>query len=183
MKTAEEFLNETYAVLQHRCNVRLLELISKMPKREALTIGEQDFFVFTGKVDKEKVYLPMPRNELPKPCFKCSDEMLEFYRCFDGLREKAPNRSGAFCLWKDVITFSKSGWGITHGTKEMAEAPIIFDAANGDCIIMNSKGAFIWFNHEEGVFQEFAKSFGEMLTKYVEYRSIGDGHPFDFFGR
>lgn len=202
MKTIDAYLGETEKVLRYDCNRKLLAYLTSFPKRAAkkylvttdfvIENGKpvwkkesREFFVFRGTTTRDEMFLPRKVPILKKPSFDCGPELSEFYQFFDGLREEAPNTSGYFYPTDQIADdFGLEDHLVKAKDKTAVKGrPVVFNATNGDQIVITKDGKWVWFNHEEGKLIKIADSFPEFLDKYLAYRSVGDGRPFDSFGR
>jgi hypothetical protein len=183
MKTTDtiEALQRT---LKHKCNLEVLNYLTTFKTRRKVTIGGQQFLSFVGNIERDTMFLPISKRSRPSSLVRCSDEMLEFYSAFDGLREQRPPMSGHFARCARIETLGE----ILEvedfpAFRKYGDRPIIFSAANGDQLIQTSDGSFAWCGHEESKQKKVASDFAKLLAKYMAYRRVGDGRPFDSYGR
>lgn len=160
--------------IQHACNLRLLDFLAAFPrKRVRRHVGGEYFELMADWGD---FYLPVNPSAANEPPFPSSAEQREFYQLFDGLRESAPGHSGHFLRASEIERFEFTD-PVFNGL------PVVFRTAAGDPLLMNSQGNFYWWSHEGDGFKLCAMTFSDLIEQYVEYSSVGDGHPFDFYGR
>ena len=202
MKTIDAYLGETEKALRHDCNRQLLAYLASFPKRvvKKYTVTTdfvvkngkpvwkkeaREFFVFKGTNPRDEMFLPKKEPIPKKTVFDCGPELKEFYQFFDGLREEDPNTSGYFYPAEQISADCElEDWLITAKDKAAVKGrPVVFNGATGDQIVLTKSGQWVWFSHEEGILKEIADSFPGFLSKYLAYRSVGDGRPFDSFGR
>jgi len=69
------------------------------------------------------------------------------------------------------------------GMQKYADCPIAFSGTSGDQVIQTSDGKFAWCVPEEGKVKRLTADFAGLLERYVKHRRVGDGHPFDSYGR
>ena len=183
MKTPD-ILEEIRPTLKHDCNLELLDFLAAFEGRRKLTIGGQQFLSFVGSSDRDTMFLPIGKRSVPDTRIRCSDEMREFYSAFDGLRERKPPTTGYFVPCAHVVAVAdKLEPEDFPGLRKFAECPIIFSATNGDQMILTPAGKFAWCVVGEDKVTKAASSFAELLQSYVAYRRVGDGRPFDSYGR
>ena len=179
MKSAEKFIQRTRSKLTHKCNLAMLDLLARYPRKQVAEFEGKQFLDF-GE-ESGGLLLPLPRRSA-KPRFDCADEMVEFYDAFDGLRESDPGCCGHFVSCREVCPlWQLSSYVVKDEPK--ASLRVIFVALNGDLMTMNSQGAFQWHRLHDGSFSRYAPDFAAFLTKYIRFRSKQDGFPFDSFGR
>ncbi len=179
-----DVLDEIRPTLQHKCNVALLDFLAGFNARRQVTIGGQTYLRFLGSRDRDTMFLPLGERGASAPIFSCSHEMREFYSAFDGLREAEPPTCGHFVSCREVGTVGEEfDTQIFVSFRRYADCPIVFVATNGDQMIQTQEGGFVWCVHSEGAVREAANSFARLLSNYIAYRSIGDGWPFDSYGR
>jgi len=183
MKTTD-ILEEIRPTLKHRCNLGLLDLLASYKSRRKVTIGGQQCLSFVGSSDRDCMLLPLGKRGVPHARIRCSAEMREFYSAFDGLRERKPPTSGYFVPCARVMAVGdKLDAEDFPGFRKYADCPIGFAATNGDQMIQTSDGKFAWCVVSENKVRKVAPSFASLLDSYVVYRRVGDGRPFDSYGR
>ena len=97
------------------------------------------------------------------------------------MRERKPPSTGHFVPCAQAVAIGdKLDADDFPGFRKYA---IIFAAANGDQMIQTTDGKFAWCVVGEGKLKKVADSFARLLSIYVSFRSVGDGHPFDSYGR
>jgi hypothetical protein len=130
------------------------------------------------------MFLPLAKRKAPSVAFNTSQELLEFYSAFDGLREEQPPMAGNFVPAAEVVNVGKVLEPEDFPAfKKYSPCPIIFEATNGDQLIQTGDGKFLWCDVGEGKTRNVADSFPQFIKKYVKYRAVGDGQPFDSYGR
>jgi hypothetical protein len=183
MKTSD-ILEEIRPTLKHDCNLALLGFLAGFTARRKVTIGGQSFMSFIGRSDRDTMFLPIGKRGLPDQRIRCPDEMREFYAAFDGLRERKPPTTGYFVPCARIaLVGDKLDAEDFPGLSAYAACPIIFAATNGDQLIQTPDGKFAWCVVGEGKVKKAASSFAGLLENYIAYRSVGDGRPFDSYGR
>jgi len=183
MKTTD-ILEDIRPTLKHQCNLGLLDFLGSFKTRRKVTIGGQQYLSFVGGNDRDCIFLPLSKRGVPDARIRCSDEMREFYSAFDGLRERKPPTSGYFVPCAQVVTVGDELDAEDFpGFRKYAGCPIVFAATNGDQMIQTSDGKFAWCAVSENKVKKVAGSFGSLLESYVTYRRVGDGRPFDSYGR
>jgi len=106
-----------------------------------------DFFLTTGHRSKQ-VKDVIGDFEPPSASFE------EFMRMFPGLRKSWPGQSGAF-IHDDFSRFAENIWleGLVEEEVEeygeWIDAVCLYDALNGDILLMQEDGRTGWFFHEE----------------------------------
>ena len=137
-----------------------------------------------GSTERDSMFLPLGKHETPKVAFSASRELMEFYSALDGLREEEPPMAGHFVPAAVVVSVGKVlDPEDFPAFKKYSQCPIIFEATNGDQLIQTEDGKFLWCDIGEGKLKKVADSFPQLITKYVKYRAVGDGQPFDSYGR
>jgi hypothetical protein len=183
MKT-NDIIEEIRPTLKHRCNLALLDFLASFKGSRKTTIGGQQFMSFIGNSDRDTMFLPLGTRGVPDSQIRCSDEMREFYSAFDGLRERKPPTSGYFVPCAKIrVVGDKLDPEDFPALRKHADCPIVFAASNGDQMIQTSDGNFAWCVVSEKKVRKVAPSFARLLDSYVAYRRVGDGHPFDSYGR
>jgi hypothetical protein len=179
-----DILEGIRATLKHPCNLALLGFLASFEASRKFTIGGQQYLSFVGNTDRNAMFLPLGRHGTPDARIRCSDEMREFYSAFDGLRERKPPTTGYFAPCARAVTVGdKLESEDFPGFRKYAHCPIIFAATNGDQMIQTPDGKFAWCVVGEDKVKKVASSFARLLESYVTYRAIGDGRPFDSYGR
>jgi hypothetical protein len=183
MKTTD-FLEEIRPTLKHECNLAILSFLGAFQTRRKVTIGGQQFMSFIGNSERDTMFLPLDKRSTPDSRIRCSDEMREFYSAFDGLRERKPPTTGCFVPCAQIrVVGDKLEAADFPGVQKYADCPIIFAATNGDQLIQTPDGKFAWCVVSEDKVKKAASSFASLLESYVTYRRVGDGRPFDSYGR
>jgi hypothetical protein len=180
--------------LQHDCNRALCRFLGGF-RQELVRIDDGDWVRFTHPTWKYPRYPDTPewhrRFFLPPlaeagavPSFPCSDNMREFYRFFDGLRECPPRNEGAFSQLSKVEKIGdrfRADWFPEFVM--LRELPIVFTAANGDALAIKPDETFLWCQLETHETPQCVQSFSSLLQAWIAHHSVGDCHPFDSFGR
>ena len=110
--------------------------------------------------------------------------MREFYSAFDGLRERKPPLAGGFIPCAQVrLTGDLLKAENFPEFRKYAACPIIFGSTCGDQLIQTPDGKFAWCVIDSHKIKKAASSFVSLLESYVAYRRVGDGRPFDSYGR
>jgi hypothetical protein len=183
MKTAD-ILEELRPTLKHACNLGLLDFLASYKTRRKVTIGGQQYLSFVGANDRDTMLLPLGKRGVPHERIRCPDEMREFYSAFDGLRERKPPSSGYFVPCAQAVAVGdKLDAEDFPGFRKYVDCPIVFFATNGDQMIQTADGKFAWCVVSENKVRKLAPSFPNLLDGYVAYRRVGDGRPFDSYGR
>jgi hypothetical protein len=145
----------------------------------------------------ETMYLPLKQKQVATPFFPASQELMEFYAAFDGLREYEPLTCGNFVPCAEVTTFEKE-WSRNDiegfmddlkSPKEQADfvryihCPQIFVATNGDQIIQMPDGKYAWWELAGARLHLVADSFPKFLKHFLAHCAVGDGWGFDSYGR
>jgi hypothetical protein len=183
MKTTD-ILEDIRPTLKHQCNLGLLDYLANFKSRRKITIGGQQYLSFVGSSDRDCMFLPLGKRGVLSTRIRCSDEMREFYSAFDGLRERKPPTSGYFVPCAQIVAVGdKLDAEDFPAFSKHSDCPIVFAATNGDQMIQTADGKFAWCVVSEGKIKKCAPSFSKLLDIYVAYRRIGDGHPFDSYGR
>lgn len=177
----EDFLKGIRPKLKHACNIALLDLLCGYKTRRKESIAGRPHLKLAGNSERETMSLPLKADgKSPDERLQCSDELKEFYSVFDGLRE----RSGRFYRCCEISAVGEMlDPEDFPGLKKQKDRPIVFAAANGDQLFQTADGKFAWAVVSECKVKKAANSFAELLKKYVAYRAVGDGHPFDSYGR
>ncbi len=183
MKTTD-ILEELRPRLKHDCNLALLDFLAAFKARRKVTIGGQQFMSFVGSSDRDTMFLPLGKRGAHNSRIRCSDEMREFYSAFDGLRERKPPTTGYFVPCTEFRRLGDKLEGADFpGVQKCADCPIVFAATNGDQIVQTPDGKFAWCVVGEDKVKTVAATFASLLESYVAYRRVGDGRPFDSYGR
>lgn len=197
MATNHTDYSQLEAKLQHDCNRSLCRFLALF-RQEPVRIDGNEWRQFTHPTwryqrypDKpewhRRFFLPVSSEQGSNPWFPCSNEMHEFYRFFDGLRESPPPKEGGFETAAqapkiaDIGDIFQSDWFPEFAP--FHELPIVFTAANGDAIAKQPADTFLWFQLETHEVLPCAQSFSSLLESWIGHHSIGDCHPFDSFGR
>ncbi len=184
MNTPANLLDEIRSRLQHKCNLELLTYLTTLPNRRVVTIKGEKYLRLVGKTDRDSMFLPLRKGQIPSVSFSASEELLEFYSALDGLREEEPPMAGHFVPAAQILNVGEVlDPEDFPAFKKCAQCPIIFEATNGDQLIQTEDGTFLWCDIGEGKLKKVANSFPQFIMKYVQYRAVGDGQPFDSYGR
>jgi len=179
-----DILEDIRPTLKHQCNLGLLDFLASFKTRRKFTVGGQQYLSFFGSSDRDCMFLPLGKRAVPDARIRCSDEMHEFYYAFDGIRERKPPTCGYFVPRTQIVTVGdKLDPEDFPGFRKYAGCPIVFVATNGDQMIQTSDAKFAWCVVSEGKVKKVSASFASLLEKYVAYRRVGDGKPFDSYGR
>jgi hypothetical protein len=175
--------------LSFDCNRELRDFLAKLPE-ERVVIDGDNFLQFTqpsikGRRPSEghRFYLPISERGAVRPWFQCGPEMMEFYRHFDGLREQTPGTSGSFIPVAEVPGLEEYLGARLPDFEDILDAPVIFRAATGDWIFWSQNDGFLWYQLETGIPILAAESFSDLVRSWIKHHAVGDGAPFDSFGR
>lgn len=182
MNATSTLLNEIRPRLQYKCNLELLAYLTTFPKRRVVTLNGRKYLRLVGETERDNMFLPLGKRKASNVAFKAPQELLEFYSAFDGLREEEPPMSGNFVPAAEMVNAGKVLEDFP-AFKKYSQCPIIFEAANGDQLIQTPDGKLIWCDIGESKTKKVADSFPQFIKKYVKYRAVGDGQPFDSYGR
>jgi len=175
-------LEEIRPTLKHACNIAMLDFLASFPKRRKVSLGGRQYVEFCD--DADSMYLPLRRARVRNWQARCPIEMREFYDVFDGLRESKPPLSGNFVPCSEIRTVSYEFDSDAYPRiSRHADCPIVFSAANGDQLIQTKDRKFAWCVVSEGRVRQAAPDFSALLKRYIAYRRVPDGHPFDSYGR
>jgi len=179
--------------LQHACNRELCRFLGRWTQKHT-TINDTLVLQLSrpgcaaqaceaGDLSQRDFYIPWPRRTEVQPWFKCPPDLLEFYRYFDGLRDAPPGQSGFFCDASVPMRCSEA-YPVSEVPElsDLADAPFVYWAANGDTIVFSQGEGFLWFTLETGIPSLAAKTFGSLLEIWVQHYSVGDGLWFDSHG-
>lgn len=127
------------------------------------------------------LYLGMPsppRGEGPAPnAFgpANSDAVMEFSRHFAGLRDAPPGHSGGFLGPEEWSPFEEYGWAIARKDRDWARAPAIYNAPNGDLLLVGPAGVAWAVLSMPRTIRPVCDTFDEFLIRYAGYlaHSIG----------
>jgi hypothetical protein len=179
-----KILDEIRPRLQHKCNLELLDYLAALPNRRLVSISGEKYLRMTGNTERDGMFLPLGNRQAPSMSFTASPEMLESYSTLDGLREEAPPTTGHFVPAAEVVNAGKVLEPEDFPAfQKYSQCPIIFEATNGDQLIQTDEGKFLWCDVGEAKIKKVADSFPRLIKKYVKYRAVGDGQPFDSYGR
>lgn len=185
MKTAD-IIQEIRPTLKHPCNLALLDYLNSFNARRKVTVEGQQFIAFGRSSDEDRMFLPLGKRGNPDSRLHCSDEMREFYSAFDGLRECMRPYAGNFVPCDQIQLLADMwDWKLEDfpGVQKHASCPIVFESLGGDMLIQTPDGKFAWYVLGEDKAKRLASSFACLLDSYVAYRRVGDGAPFDSYGR
>lgn len=177
-------LDEIRPTLKHKCNLEMLKYLEKFQQRRVVTIDGNSFLQFVGRTKSDSMLLPLGKRRVFQLSFSPGAELLEFFHAFDGLREQEPPETGNFVPAAQIVTVTKAlRPDYFPEFKDFANCPIIFEATNGDQIVRTENGKFVWCVFSEHEIVDLADSFSQLLTQYIKFRAVGDGFPFDSYGR
>lgn len=183
MNGATTILDDLRSRLRHECNLELIDYLITLPNRQVVTIDGEKYLRMVGSTERDSMFLPLGKLA-PSLAFSAPQELLEFYSAFDGLREEEPPMAGNFVAAAEVVSVEKVlDPEDFPAFKKYSRCPIIFAATNGDQLIQAGDGKFLWCDVGEGKTRKVADSFPQLMKKYVKYRAVGDGQPFDSYGR
>ncbi len=202
MKAKADILEEIRPTLRYRCNIKLLDYLKSFRNRKTVTIHGEQYLLCARKARRrtdrdETMYLPLKPKRASIPIFSASQELLEFYSAFDGLREYEPLNCGNFVPCAEVTTLEKE-WSRNEiegfrddleDPKKRADfaryisCPQIFEAINGDQIVQLPDGKYAWWELAETRLHPVADSFRKFLKHYLAHLAVGDGWGFDSYGR
>jgi hypothetical protein len=177
-------LDEIRPTLKHRCNIAMLDFLASFGERRKVSIRGVQYIEFFG--DAGPMFLPLRRARIRSWKARCPKEMREFYGAFDGLRESKPPLNGNFVPCAEIRTVAYELWvdaDTAPGISRHADCPVVFAAANGDKLIQTNEGKFAWCVVSEGRARQAAPDFPTLVKRYIDFRRIHDGHPFDSYGR
>jgi hypothetical protein len=130
------------------------------------------------------MFLPLRKRGVADSSIRSSAELQEFYSAFDGLRERKPPTTGCFVPCAQIRRLGdKLEAADFPRVQKYADCPIIFEATTGDQLIQTPDGKFTWCVVGEDKVKDVAATFASLLETYVSFRRVGDGKPFDSYGR
>ena len=180
----KHILQEIRPTLRHKCNLELLDYLTGFADRRTATVIGKRYLHLLGKTERDSMFLPLGSRHAPGVGFNASAELLEFYSAFDGLREEKPPTAGNFIAAAEIVSAAKVLEPEDFPAfKKYAKCPIVFEATNGDQMLQTADGKFVWCVVSEGRAKKAADSFAQLIKRYVKYRVVGDGQPFDSYGR
>jgi hypothetical protein len=109
-----------------------------------------------------------------------NDEFAEFLQYFGGLRESLPPQAGDFVNEEDWQSASEIMYDDCEDFEEWQSGVCIYQACNGDCLVLHPSGKVAWFMHEENRFSDPYPTFGDFLSFYVRY-NIDYACPLDAY--
>lgn len=177
-------LDEIRPALEHACNIALLDFLASFPERRKVSFRSDQYIEFCG--DAGRMFLPLRRARVRRWTARCPKELREFYGAFDGLRESKPPLNGNFVPCAEIRTVAYElsvDPDTARSISRHADCPVVFSAANGDKLIQTNQGKFAWCVASEGRIRQAAPDFPTLMKRYIAYRRIPDGHPFDSYGR
>lgn len=183
MKNMLQEFDEMESRLLHGSNRALHRFLAEF-EREIISAEGSSWIQFTRPKWRKQFYLPSGHIQPSSPWFACAPSMMEFYRFFDGLRESPPPEGGVFYRISEtprVEADFRPDW--FPAFMVYRESPIVFHAANGDRLVHTPDGTFVWCDLEEHQMPICAASFDELIAKWIAHHAVGDGHPFDSYGR
>ena len=138
--------------------------------------------------ERKSIWLPHlpPATRGTFPWFDCHPQVAEFFTHFGQLRESEPGHSGYFLDGTRRFKLQSILRQI-YNTKDFgehaqyADCPVIFEASNGDVMILNAVGEFSWFSVSELELFPFARSLDGLLQQFIQLRR-SNLRPFDSFG-
>jgi hypothetical protein len=170
--------------LRYNCNLALCDFLLGLSERKIVSVNGVQFMRLSDTEGDEVMFLPIMVSGQPSRLVNCNDEMREFYSSFDGLRETKPPMSGGFVPSAEIHSLGSASWFESFPEyKEHSKCPIVFSALNGDKLIQTPNAGFAWCVTSEHTIRKVASSFAVLLERYVRFRSLKDGHPFDSYGR
>lgn len=177
-------LDKIRPTLKHPCNIAMLDFLASFEERRKVSIRGVQYLEFCG--DAGPMFLPLRRARIRSWQARCPKEMREFYGAFDGLRESKPPLNGNFVPCAEIRTVAYELWvdpDTPPSISRHADCPVVFSATNGDMLIQTNEGKFAWCVLSEGRVRQAAPDFATLVKRYIAYRRIPDGHPFDSYGR
>ena len=89
-------LEEIRPTLRHKCNLELLDYLTGFAERRTATVIGKRYLHLLGKTERDSMFLPLGNGHAPSVGFNASEELLDFYSAFDGLREGEATHGGQF---------------------------------------------------------------------------------------
>lgn len=133
---------------------------------------------------RREFYLPVRHTPVGDPPFPCPADLREFYQYFDGLREEPPPMSGHFVPMAETpLLGDLCPPELAPDLADLASSPVVFHAPNGDYVFMTEREGLFWYQLETGIPVPAADSFSSLLQAWMKHHAVGDGEPFDSFGR
>src|SRR5438045_8033799 len=94
---------------------------------------------------KRQMFLPVATGPRKGPLISLPDQVVEFLKCFGGLRAGPPYRTGHFASARSLVP-AAAHYDLKRSPafSVWAEAPLLFYATNGDTVVINPDHSLNW---------------------------------------
>ncbi len=191
-QSGREILKARWAEVELPCNQLLRDRLLEFVPYSLIRFGADCYLrVCLPTADADRTgncfFLASPASESATAVrlhsFGLADnaEFAEFLNFFGGLRESMPPLSGSFLHDEDWQTAAEIMYDDCDEFEEWQAGVVIYQASNGDCLVLHPSGRVAWFMHEENRFSDPFSSFGEFLSFFVRYNTEY-AYPLDAYG-
>jgi hypothetical protein len=139
-----------------------------------------------NKVLEYYLQAPLPaetiRECLQQQGFENQPSVAKFLEFFNGFRESEPHLCGSFVDVREWnrIDNSEALDEKTQGLEDWSDGVILFEARNGDLLLLHPTGRTAWYSHEESLIRGMIPRFELFIQKYAAHLEYN--WPFDSWG-